>query len=61
MKKMKIRSLKVEIPMKQFRVEEAKRIGISPASLANDWSRGRRPYPKVRRVNKRVVFVIIET
>jgi len=53
-----------EIPFKQWRFEMAERLGISEASVVNriytnGSPRKRIPYPPVRRVNARVVFVIL--
>lgn len=48
-----------EIPLKQWRCEEAKRLGISPRSVAVRMSRGKYPelQTRLRRVNARTIFV----
>lgn len=55
--------MKKEIPMKQWRFEMAMRLGISEHAVAcriyQLKGKKRMPYPRVRRVNKRVVFVIL--
>lgn len=48
---------KTEIPMKEWRVQKAAELGVSPTVVAARLSKGQMPYPTVRRVNKRVVFV----
>jgi hypothetical protein len=52
-------NLEVEIPFKQWRVEQANRLGVK-LSRFNSWLyRDKRVnYPKVRRVNHQIVFVI---
>jgi hypothetical protein len=55
-----------EIPFKQWRLDEAERLGISEQSLINrlygqKGQRTRIPMPKIRRVNQRVLFVIVPT
>lgn len=50
----------LEIPFKQWRIEEAQRLGISVSTLNMRLSRGTVPYPPVRRVNKRIVFVKVK-
>ena len=48
-----------EIPMKQWRFDQAKREGRSENNIAQRLGKGLYPNLKVRRVNKRVVFVKI--
>lgn len=49
----------VEIPMKQWRMEQAEREGCCENNIALRLARGKYPDLKIRRVNKRVVFVKI--
>lgn len=51
------RQRKGEIPMKQWRFREAAGNSVSPSSIANRLMRGKYPDLKIRRVNKRVVYV----
>lgn len=46
-----------EIPMKQWRIEQAQRLNITEACFRTMLYTRKYPYPKVRRVNKMVVFV----
>lgn len=49
-----------EIPMKQWRSEEASRLGVSEACIQNRLVRNKEKYYpnlRLRRVNQRVVFV----
>jgi hypothetical protein len=48
-----------EVTMKQWRIEESRRIGLSQSTLANRLKRGLIPKLKLRYVNARVVFVKI--
>jgi hypothetical protein len=49
-----------EIPMKQWRMEQAVREQSSPTMVAKRLAIGLYPNLKIRRVNKRVVFVKIQ-
>jgi hypothetical protein len=46
-----------EITMKDFLEAEASRIGLTRSAVANRISRGKYSHLKLRRVNRRVVFV----
>jgi hypothetical protein len=46
-----------EIPMKQWRMEQAEREGCCENNICRKLSKGAYPNLKIRRVNKRVVFV----
>lgn len=46
-----------ELPLKQWCAEEAIREGVSEAAISNRLYRGGYPHLKLRRVNKRIVFV----
>lgn len=46
-----------EVTMKDFIVAEAARTGLSPSGVAMRISRGKYGHLKLRRVNRRVVFV----
>lgn len=46
-----------EVTMKDFMAAEAKRIGLTRSAVANRISRGKYSHLKLRRVNRRVVFV----
>lgn len=46
-----------EMPMKQWRVLQAELTGLSPITIAMRLRRGKYPDLKIRRVNKRVVYV----
>ena len=48
-----------EIPLKQWIALQAELRGRSTGAIENMLSRGQIPYPEVRRVNSRVVFVKI--
>lgn len=48
-----------EIPFKQWRVEEGQRLKISEHAVFNRVQRGHYPDLELRRVNKRVVFVVL--
>ena len=48
-----------EIPMKQWRREEAKRQFVSESSIAMRLNRGKYPGMRLRRENSRVVFVAL--
>lgn len=46
------------IPLKQWKIAEAQRLGKTLRAIETDLRRGRGgPYPAVRRVNKRVILV----
>ena len=46
-----------EIPMKQWVMNEAERLGLKPTAIYNRLSRGLYPHLKKRYVSKRTVFV----
>lgn len=46
-----------EIPIKQWRAEEALRRGVTDSMISKRLKDGKYPDLKVRRVNSRVVFV----
>lgn len=46
-----------EIPMKQWRLEEARRANVCDTAIAHRLRAGKYPALKIRRVNRRVVFV----
>lgn len=49
------------IPFKQWRFEEAARLGITVAGLGHRLYRSSKPYYKhlkIKRVNRRVIFVL---
>jgi hypothetical protein len=46
------------ISLKAWKIEEASRRGIRYTALENRLARGSVPYPKVQRVNKRVILVL---
>jgi len=46
--------------MKQFRLAEAKRLHLAPSTIAGRIFRGLYPNLRLRRKNKRVVFVKIQ-
>ena len=46
-----------ELTMKQWRLAEAARWGVGEHAIAMRLKRGQYPLLKVRRVNKRIVFV----
>lgn len=48
-----------EIPLKQWRVEEAVRQKTTPHAISQRIYDGHYPHLKYRRVNKRVVFVVL--
>jgi hypothetical protein len=48
-----------EIPFKQWRHEEAERIGVSPEAMYYLIRRGDYPRLKMRQINKRVIFIKI--
>lgn len=52
--------LQTEIPLKQWRAEEAERCGIGQNAVDRRMAAGKYPNLKLRRVNKRVVFVVME-
>lgn len=47
-----------EIPLKEWLRNTADAMGLSPSTMYNYLSRGRIAYPRVRRVNRQVVFVL---
>lgn len=48
-----------EIPFKRWRYEEGDRLGLKAQSIFMRVQRGHYPYLRLRRVNKRVVFVVV--
>ena len=46
--------------MKQWRMEEAERCGVTDTAIAQRLGTGWYPKLKIRRVNQRVVFVTVE-
>lgn len=49
-----------EITMKQWRLELAEKLGVHNASIYAMMRRGEIPWPKMRVVNQRVKFVILQ-
>jgi len=47
-----------EIPLKQWRYEEAKRCNLDEKTLMRRIKIGTHPKPSLRRVNSRVIFVL---
>ena len=45
------------IQYKEWRIDEAERLGVTPSCIAGRIARGEYDNLKIRRVNKRVVFV----
>lgn len=52
--------MKTEIPLKQWVWEQAEKHKTSYDNMVHRLYRKRIPYPPVRRVNKRVVYVLLE-
>jgi hypothetical protein len=50
-----------EITFKAWVTMEAKRTGLAPGTIYNYLSEGKWPYPTVRKLNQRVMFVLIES
>jgi len=48
------------IPMKRWRMEEARKEGVCDIAIAMRLTRGKYPDLKIRRHNKRVVFVEVD-
>lgn len=46
-----------EIPFKQWLLEQAQAAGVSPATIYDRLRTGKMKWPKVRRVNSRVIWV----
>ena len=54
---MSAKSQPMEVPMKQWRMTEAERLGLSETGVDYRLRSGKYPNLNVRRVNKRVVWV----
>ena len=50
-----------EITFKSWVIREAKRTGLKQSTIYNYLNEGRIPYPVVRKVNQRVIFVLIDS
>lgn len=46
-----------EVLMKQFRIEEASRLGLKPGAIAMRFHRGQMKHVSLRRVSPRVIWV----
>jgi len=46
------------VPLKAWRIESAQRLGLKEGTFNNRLYRGKIPYPKVKALNQREIYVI---